>query len=687
MKGNSSELRFLEPTARAFAEALRDNPPLNGPVYLVGHGELADTIVRDAANEGVSVIAHADIPPMEVLKQARVLLFTETRGEQLGDLLLACLDLQQVRIFAPKSDWHMSRKPLFIVSIPKAGTHLAYEFARALGYAAGIQIPDFPKPGTWYCIEYSNSHTVARDFFIDSVRRAPFGNRHHPVTQSPVLFVYRHPLDILVSEAHYYHREGKTVFAGYFSGEDFEHRVRQLVDDEWLLGSLRQRVGGFLPWLNFPNVIPVAFEELVGGAGGGSARAQLKSIWAIQLKLQADGITKDIAAQVFNQNSATFREGRIGGYLSQLPSNLIDELADQCADVLSGFGYTVRGDSLIPSRVAEFQSRPLRYSSKDFNEMPLTVEQDFMGCNLVRYTRRFYAVPLSAGVIALDECAPQQLARLPSATTLAELKSVLLIGRKAYDRQLAQLNHTGLELYSNTANNVSLAYWMESEEPCLFDAYKGFNLVAWKGRYFALRQSVGTINLAQNLQTLLTLYTPDAILMARDVDTLMDDIDGISTAVRLTNNLNGNIAGLQAQLDDCARSIQTQSEQLQLQNVYDMARLYGEKIEGSLQALSLQIEDSVVKGLQHTLTSIIQQHVYDMSRLYGEKIEGSLQGLSLQIEGSVVKSLQNTLTSIIQQHAGLQGELHKQEERIMDLNNKLNIRNASFLSRLFRRKP
>lgn len=643
MKGNGGELRFIEPTERAFGDALRDNPPLTGPVYLVGHGELADAIVRGAAYEGVSVIAYADTPPLEVLKRARVLLFTETRGEQLGELLLACLELQQVRIFAPKSDWHMSRKPLFIVSIPKAGTHLAYELACALGYAAGIQMPDFPKPATWYCIEYSNSHTVARDFFVDSVRRAPFGNRHHPVTQAPVLFVYRHPLDVLVSEAHYYHREGKTVFAGYFSDEDFEQRVRQLVDDEWLLGSLRQRVGGFLPWLNFPNVIPAAFEELVGGAGGGSAQAQLKLIWAIQLKLQADGITKDIAAQVFNQNSATFREGRIGGYLSQLPSNLIDELADRCADVLSGFGYTVRGDSLIPRRVAEFQSRPLRYSAKDFNEMPLTVEQDFMGCNLVRYAHRFYAAPLSAGVIALDECTAQQLARLPSATTLAELKSVLLIGRKAYDRQLAQLNQTGFELHSNTTNNVSLAYWMESEEPCLFDTYKGFNLVAWKGRYFALRQSVGMIDLAQNLQTLLSLYTPDAILMARDVDTLMDDIDGISTAVRLTNNANGNISGLQAQLDDCTRSIQTQSEQLQ--NVYDMARLYGEKIEGSLQALSLQIEDSVVKGLQ------------------------------------------NTLTSIIQQHAVLQGELQKQEEQIMVLNNKLDIRNASFLSRLFRRNP
>lgn len=562
MTENASELQFIEPTAEAFLTALRNQLPLTEPIQLVGHGDLADAIVEKSVHEGITIVAHEQAPPFDVLKKTQTLLFTETHGERLGQLLLDCLKLQHLRIFAPISDWHISRKPLFIVSIPKAGTHLAYELAKALGYSPGIEMPDFPEPGSWYCLEFSNSHTVARDFFVDSVRRAPFGNRHHPITQSPVLFVYRHPLDILVSEAHYYHLDGKTAFAGYFSGDDFEQRVRRLVDDKWLLGSLRQRVGGFLPWLNFPNVIPASFEELVGDAGGGSTALQLELIWSIQLKLQAGGVTKDIAAQIFKRDSATFREGQIGGYRSQLPQSLLDELTEQCYDILAGFGYSPQTNSIFSALIEQHASRPLQYSTMDFNRTPVTVERDFMRCNLVRYCRRFYAVPLSAGTIALDKLESEQLARLPSAKSLAELKSVLLIGRTAYDHQVTQLCELGKALSGKISNKAYQAYWSEAEEPTILQTYKGFNLVAFKGRYFALKQSCGAIDLSQDLWTLMSRYSPDDVLMARHLDSLLDDIDGISTAARLASNKQREIKGSQVQFDNNAHSIPIQQGQL-----------------------------------------------------------------------------------------------------------------------------
>lgn len=526
----AQRLKFVIPKALSFVEALTALD-VSQPVLLVGNGELANEVGASAEAAGVELIARQDLPDTASLTSYRVLVFTEQDGERLGQLLLACLDLSNVCVIAPVTARHFSRMPLFVVSIPKAGTHLLYELAQALGYAPGVEMPDFPRPQTWYCVEYSNSHTVARDFFVDTVRRAPFGNRHHPVVRSPVLFAYRHPLDILVSEAHYYHRDGKTAFSGYFDGLDFEERVARLIDDEWLLGSLRQRVGGFLPWLAMPNVIPTSFEELVGEAGGGSQAAQRSLIWSILLKLQVDGCVAELAGKVFNKDSATFREGKIGAWRSQLTPAQVAQLEAGCGDVIAAFGYSTQAEApLLPGHAQQHAARPLRFPEADFEGMPLTVVSGFMGCNLVRYAGRFFAVPLSAGAVALEALPDAQRARLPVAETLEELKAVLLIGRKAYDRQNATLAAAGEAL---AAGAEPLTFWKDSAAPTLFDEYKGYNLVAWQGRYLALRQAIGPVDFSQSLAALMASHAFGDVLVASDLDDLLIHVDGVSPAMHM----------------------------------------------------------------------------------------------------------------------------------------------------------
>ena len=313
------KLYFESPTSEAFLKVLL---PLWADeafsVCLIGHNALADELDAAAVQQGLMLQRSDDLPAVSSKKtrqkKTRLLIFTEQIGEELSTQLLSCVDLDNVVVVAPVTDWHFSQKPLFLVSIPKSGTHLVYELAQALGYHTGVEAPEFPVGQTWYCVEYTNSHTVARDFFVDTVRRSPFGNRHHGFMYSPALFMYRHPLDILISEAHYYHQDGKTAFAGWFDGIDFDGRVARLFNDNWLVGSLRERIGGFLPWLDFPNVISLSFEELIGAAGGGNDTDQLQLIWSIQLKLQVPGDPRDIAARIFNPDSATFRSGQLGGY-------------------------------------------------------------------------------------------------------------------------------------------------------------------------------------------------------------------------------------------------------------------------------------------------------------------------------------------------------------------------------------
>lgn len=351
-------------------------------------------------------------------------------GPVLSALLHDLLPATSVKVLAPVTDRHWSRQPLFLVSIPKAGTHLLYSLVEVMGYGPGIEFSDFPDPGKWYCLEYSNSHTSARDFFIDSVRRAPFGNRHHPFMASPTAFIYRNPLDILVSEANYYHRDGKTAFAGYLSQLTLEQRIERLIDDRWLLGSIRDRVGQFIRWLEFPNVIPISFEELIGPAGGGSRKEQENLIWSLQLKLQVPGDPGDIADKVFNPDSPTFFQGQIGGFKSSMTPESMERFSALPQDFMEKLGYSLRDlPEIRPRRALEFRMRPLVLSPITHDDTPIAIEYSYLSFNLIRYRRCIYAVPQALGPgFDLSGLEPERLERLPHARSRAELKQKLLLG-------------------------------------------------------------------------------------------------------------------------------------------------------------------------------------------------------------------------------------------------------------------
>lgn len=338
--------------------------------------------------------------------------------------LLQLVDLPHLRVLAPRTEDYFRTRPLFIISIPKSGTHLLYKLAEVLGYAQGVVHEEFPVPGQWYCVEYSNSHTVARDFFVDTVRRSPFGNRHHAFASAPAIFIYRHPLDVLVSEANYYHREGKTAFAGYLSALSFGERVHRLLDDPWLLGSIRDRITGFAPWLDFPNVIPVSFEELVGAEGGGSREDQLRLIWSLQLKLQVPGSPHAFADRVFDRDSPTFYQGRIGAWRASLSEGHLARFRALNQDFMETFGYSLdEAADGVPRRATEFRKRPLRIASPQLDDVPITLEYNYLGFNLLRYSGWIYAVPQPLGPgFKLDEQQAHRLQMLPRARSLPELR-------------------------------------------------------------------------------------------------------------------------------------------------------------------------------------------------------------------------------------------------------------------------
>jgi hypothetical protein len=357
-------------------------------------------------------------------QRAEVLCLTHGHRPALEEALHFQLDRAGGTVVVGRLERHGLDRPLFLISIPKAGTHLLYRFAERLGFEPGIVCPEFPTPGNWYCIEYSNSHTVPRDFFVDSVRRAPFGNRAHPFLSSAALFIVRHPWDILVSEANYYSNEGNTAFAGVFRDLDFAGCVERLISDHALLGRFRDRILAFQPWLAFENVIPLAFEDLVGEQAGGSRERQERLIWSILLKLGAPGRPRSIAADLFDRASPTFQDGRIGSHRRALPAGLLQQLDSTDADVLRAFGYR-SGDQPYSEQAGDWRKRPLRCRGRDFFDTPILVESDYLGHNLIRYSGRLYAIPLALGPVDLARDS-QKLLQCPQAGSLVYLRATVL---------------------------------------------------------------------------------------------------------------------------------------------------------------------------------------------------------------------------------------------------------------------
>lgn len=339
-------------------------------------------------------------------EEADATLLFHSQGQVLAASLLEHLDLDQGVVVAPMTDYYYKNKPVFLISIPKSGTHLLYELVRAFGYRPGIVCTKDPSPGYWYCIEYSNPHTPARDFFIDTLRRSNFGNRDHPFLKSPAIFIYRNPLDIVLSETRYYHKDGNTAFYSYLSHLSFEERLLKLIDDPWLLGSILDRVGDFAAWLDFKNVIPISFEELVGPNGGGDPEIQRKLIWSLQLKLQVPGDPVGFGKRIFNPESPTFAEGQIGAYKKYFTPEAYQRFGSLPQAAMRFFGYDF-GDSttrpFVPRRAEEFRRRPVGYSQFDFDNTPIEVEFNYLGCNIVRYQGGYHVIPRFLGEIDLSD--------------------------------------------------------------------------------------------------------------------------------------------------------------------------------------------------------------------------------------------------------------------------------------------
>ena len=335
--------------------------------------------------------------------------------------LMSCLDLKTGVVLALLTDRHWTRRPLFLISIPKAGTHLLRCLAEGFGYKRARICPPLPVGGSWYCIEGAQPHTSARQFFFSDAAR------DHPFLQSPALFIYRDPRDILVSEAYWYSRdEALHLLKGYFDHLSLRERLLRSVDDPFCVGTIRDRVAEYAAWLDLPNVVPLSFEELVGSAGNGDDGEQHRAVWSVQLKLQVDGRPADFASPLFDRSSPTFYRGQIGAWREHFDDEVKQRFEGLPQDFMHRYGYDPHGRAeQFPSHREHYRRRTLEIHEVVAIDTPYLVEADVNGFNIVRFRRRYYAVPQHGPKGNLRTFTDAELSALPSDPELASLRAKL----------------------------------------------------------------------------------------------------------------------------------------------------------------------------------------------------------------------------------------------------------------------
>lgn len=395
-----------------------------------------------------------------------LILVVDGSGSDVSMALHACIGAA-VAVIAPVTAHHFSRRTLYLMSIPKAGTHM---LIRLLGLMGLDRSPDrAPLPGTWCTPVGYEYHAPCRELLADDWFY-PVGKQL--LFRSPAIFVYRHPLDIVVSERDWFVKP-EHAFSGYLNCFGRAEQLERLIADQSVMGNIRDRINRYSGWMHFENVIPVSYEELVGEAGGGSDSEQQASIWSLQLKLHIPGSPEKFGASLYDRNSATFSKGRIGRHADSFSTRHYELLGSLPQDFMQALGYSV--ESKFSSRVEELRRRPIRVkeiADETFYTARL-IREGILGYNVVEIAGKFYPVRQGEPITSSVE-AQAVVDRMDGFMTLAD----------ALDAINSSDGFVG-------ANDDGV----DGGTELVVEGYFGFNVVRHEGQWFGFDQATGPIDI------------------------------------------------------------------------------------------------------------------------------------------------------------------------------------------------
>lgn len=197
---------------------------------------------------------------------------------------------------------------IFLVSIPKCGTHLLEKYMFSL----------IARHGRWNdknSITEEDLYANITEFFLIS---------HSICTEKEVAFVtdnnmlgafiYRDPRDQIISMIHYIKKNPK-----YFARDFLHINVKDMTLDQLIyvcIDMLPSMYVNRLAWITSPRVYTTTFEKLIGSRGGGSDEQQFEEFRNIAHHFNIILTDQQIVEKAKNLfgGTWTFREGKIGSW-------------------------------------------------------------------------------------------------------------------------------------------------------------------------------------------------------------------------------------------------------------------------------------------------------------------------------------------------------------------------------------
>ena len=213
-------------------------------------------------------------------------------------------------------------------------------------------------------------------------------------------------------------------------------------------------------------------------------------------------------------------------------------------------GNRIKGKETTLFNVEKFMA-DFEYAQKLHLSPPKLIEENYKNFNIIDFGDQFF------GFLRI-------LGEIDFAINLDEI-------RKRYDHGCMIVCGT-LEKVKAQIDKITTISLQHTGliTPVVVEIYKGFNLVVFKDRLLGIRQSLGKIDLSEELIVLVQRHTPDDFIVARSLDQLRDDIDGISTSARLRHNSTASHEQVMARIDAFeAQSKLLQSQILEQQQLID----------------------------------------------------------------------------------------------------------------------
>ena len=296
----------------------------------------------------------AQWPSAEVpISRANVFIDSSVR-RNISPLLVKFRESTDIDIFAPKTMHFFSHRPVFINSVPKCGTHLLSNCLAMMGLSppptdALPKMTDPLDPGTYYNLQHMLVDDLSGQYhniheFIDNL------------SKSVIIFISRDPRDAILSLANYIPRQAEYHILGrYLNSLPQDEIINSIIRGDYLIpllinenyrlnDNIRSLFENYRKWHPrwWPNLWPVRYEELVGPKGFGTAEAQMRTVWGLQLALHVPGSPLRFADKVFSENSVTFFRGTVGQYQSGFSPSNYRALESVSTDFIREAGYANR---------------------------------------------------------------------------------------------------------------------------------------------------------------------------------------------------------------------------------------------------------------------------------------------------------------------------------------------------------